>query len=146
MFGGSSFLFSSFPPPVAPAQQSAEEIRAMEAEAAFTLQQVLTTAFMLYLCMYNRLPPHASVTPFRRGVRKLTCISLPPLDQRLSPSTWLLGSYSLEGDLASHRVGASSGETPTATWGFVIKLGECTIVYMCRREERSVDCPRLTLG
>lgn len=38
-------MFGGFAPP----QQSDEEIRAMEAEAAFTIQQVLTTAFMLYL-------------------------------------------------------------------------------------------------
>lgn len=36
---------------VAPPQQSPEEIRAMEAEATFTVQQVAATAFMLYLCM-----------------------------------------------------------------------------------------------
>ncbi|KAJ3473342.1 hypothetical protein NLG97_g10360 [Lecanicillium saksenae] len=32
-----------------PPQQSAEEIRALEAEATFTVQQVAATAFMLYL-------------------------------------------------------------------------------------------------
>lgn len=35
---------------VAPPQQSPEEIRAMEAEATFTVQQVAATAVMLYLC------------------------------------------------------------------------------------------------
>ena len=35
---------------VAPPQQSPEEIRAMEAEATFTLQQVAATAVFLYLC------------------------------------------------------------------------------------------------
>ncbi|XP_044721371.1 mitochondrial import receptor subunit or translocase [Hirsutella rhossiliensis] len=39
-------MFAGFAPP----QQSPEEIRAMEAEAAFTVQQVAATAFMLYLC------------------------------------------------------------------------------------------------
>lgn len=38
---------------VAPPQQSAEEIRALEAEATFTVQQVAATAVMLYLCMSN---------------------------------------------------------------------------------------------
>ncbi|PTB76878.1 hypothetical protein M440DRAFT_1331815, partial [Trichoderma longibrachiatum ATCC 18648] len=35
----------------APPQQSPEEIRAMEAEATFTVQQVAATAIMLYLCI-----------------------------------------------------------------------------------------------
>lgn len=35
---------------VAPPQQSPEEIRAMEAEATFTVQQVAAAAVMLYLC------------------------------------------------------------------------------------------------
>jgi hypothetical protein len=34
---------------VAPPQQSDEEIRAMEAEATFTVQQVAATAFFLYM-------------------------------------------------------------------------------------------------
>ncbi|KAG6141385.1 hypothetical protein E4U38_006781 [Claviceps purpurea] len=34
---------------IAPPQQSPEEIRAMEAEAVFTVQQVVAAAFMLYL-------------------------------------------------------------------------------------------------
>ncbi|ODA84359.1 hypothetical protein RJ55_02881 [Drechmeria coniospora] len=38
-------MFGGFAPP----QQSPEEIRAMEAEATFTVQQVVATAFMLYL-------------------------------------------------------------------------------------------------
>ncbi|OAQ97814.1 hypothetical protein LLEC1_08131 [Akanthomyces lecanii] len=40
-------MFGGFAPP----QQSAEEIRALEAEATFTVQQVAATALMLYLCM-----------------------------------------------------------------------------------------------
>lgn len=39
---------------VAPPQQSKEEIRAMEAEATFTIQQVAATAVMLYLCTLYR--------------------------------------------------------------------------------------------
>ncbi|KAK5991283.1 hypothetical protein PT974_09563 [Cladobotryum mycophilum] len=38
-------MFGGFAPP----QQSPEEIRAMEAEATFTVQQVAATAVMLYL-------------------------------------------------------------------------------------------------
>ncbi|KAG6260821.1 hypothetical protein E4U49_004473 [Claviceps purpurea] len=38
-------MFGGFAPP----QQSPEEIRAMEAEAVFTVQQVVAAAFMLYL-------------------------------------------------------------------------------------------------
>ncbi|EGR45453.1 uncharacterized protein TRIREDRAFT_111035 [Trichoderma reesei QM6a] len=38
-------MFGGFAPP----QQSPEEIRAMEAEATFTVQQVAATAIMLYL-------------------------------------------------------------------------------------------------
>ncbi|EJP65704.1 hypothetical protein ACQRIT_003745 [Beauveria bassiana] len=38
-------MFGGFAPP----QQSAEEIRALEAEATFTMQQVAATALMLYL-------------------------------------------------------------------------------------------------
>ncbi|KAG5915733.1 hypothetical protein E4U42_007923 [Claviceps africana] len=38
-------MFGGFAPP----QQSQEEIRAMEAEATFTVQQVVAAAFMLYL-------------------------------------------------------------------------------------------------
>ncbi|KAF4124413.1 Mitochondrial import receptor subunit or translocase [Geosmithia morbida] len=38
-------MFGGFAPP----QQSPQEIRALEAEAAFTIQQVAATAFMLYL-------------------------------------------------------------------------------------------------
>ncbi|KAH7316660.1 mitochondrial outer membrane translocase complex, subunit Tom5 [Stachybotrys elegans] len=38
-------MFRGFEPP----QQSREMIRAMEAEATFTVQQVVATAFMLYL-------------------------------------------------------------------------------------------------
>jgi hypothetical protein len=40
---------------VAPPQQSKEEIRALEAEANFTVQQAITTAVLLYLCMWNAL-------------------------------------------------------------------------------------------
>lgn len=40
---------------VAPPQQSEEEIRALEAEAAFTVQQVAATAFFLYLCTFRRM-------------------------------------------------------------------------------------------
>lgn len=35
---------------VAPPQQSKEEIRALEAESAFTVQAAITTAVLLYLC------------------------------------------------------------------------------------------------
>lgn len=35
---------------VAPPQQSQEEIRALEADAAFTVQGAITTAVLLYLC------------------------------------------------------------------------------------------------
>lgn len=60
MFGGCKYGFSIMVrlgllisiATVAPPQQSPEEIRAMEAEATFTVQQVAATAFMLYLCMY----------------------------------------------------------------------------------------------
>ncbi|KAK0392885.1 hypothetical protein NLU13_2379 [Sarocladium strictum] len=38
-------MFGGFAPP----QQSKEEIRAMEAEATFTVQQVAAAAVMLYL-------------------------------------------------------------------------------------------------
>ncbi|KAG5998851.1 hypothetical protein E4U52_003637 [Claviceps spartinae] len=38
-------MFGGFAPP----QQSPEEIRTMEAEAVFTVQQVVAAAFMLYL-------------------------------------------------------------------------------------------------
>ncbi|QUC18015.1 uncharacterized protein UV8b_02256 [Ustilaginoidea virens] len=44
-FTTTSKMFGGFAPP----QQSREEIRAMEAEATFTVQQVVATAFMLYL-------------------------------------------------------------------------------------------------
>lgn len=36
--------------PVAPPQLSDEEIKQMETEASFTLQQVLVSAVLLYLC------------------------------------------------------------------------------------------------
>jgi hypothetical protein len=38
---------------VAPPQQSQEEIRALEADAAFTVQGAITTAVLLYLCMFD---------------------------------------------------------------------------------------------
>ncbi|KAH7275691.1 mitochondrial import receptor subunit OR translocase-domain-containing protein [Fusarium solani] len=40
-------MFGGFAPP----QQSQEEIRALEAEATFTIQQAVATAVLLYLCM-----------------------------------------------------------------------------------------------
>lgn len=44
---------------VAPPQQSQEEIRALEAEANFTVQQAVATVVLLYLCM----PARCSVYP-----------------------------------------------------------------------------------
>lgn len=49
---------------VAPPQQSPEEIRALESEAVFTIQQVAATAFMLYLCKKQPSPP---ITRDERG-------------------------------------------------------------------------------
>ncbi|KAH6885355.1 mitochondrial import receptor subunit OR translocase-domain-containing protein [Thelonectria olida] len=47
-------MFGGFAPP----QQSKEEIRALEAEANFTVQGAITTAVLLYLCMWNALARH----------------------------------------------------------------------------------------
>ncbi|KAH7126274.1 mitochondrial import receptor subunit OR translocase-domain-containing protein [Dactylonectria estremocensis] len=45
-------MFGGFAPP----QQSKEEIRALEAEADFTVQQAVVTAVLLYLCMPAHVP------------------------------------------------------------------------------------------
>lgn len=57
---------------VAPPQQSKEEIRAMEAEATFTVQQVTAAAVMLYLCpspfhpsTRENVQAYSSNSPFR---------------------------------------------------------------------------------
>ncbi|VTT60024.1 unnamed protein product [Fusarium fujikuroi] len=42
-------MFGGFAPP----QQSQEEIRALEADAAFTVQGAITTAVLLYLCTFG---------------------------------------------------------------------------------------------
>lgn len=69
---------------VAPPQQSPEEIRAMEAEATFTVQQVAATAFMLYLCAYIMFTDASdsyayanSVTPLPPGVWSKLMLTTP---------------------------------------------------------------------
>ncbi|KAM7185629.1 Mitochondrial import receptor subunit or translocase domain containing protein [Rhypophila sp. PSN 637] len=46
-------MFGGLPP-----QQSREEIRAQEAEAAFTVQQAVATAALLYFCSLSLVKQH----------------------------------------------------------------------------------------
>ncbi|KAL3965114.1 hypothetical protein ACCO45_002118 [Purpureocillium lilacinum] len=59
-------MFGGFAPP----QQSPEEIRAMEAEATFTVQQVVATAFMLYLSPLPLTWPAESFERSLTGMKK----------------------------------------------------------------------------
>ncbi|KAL6697500.1 mitochondrial outer membrane translocase complex, subunit Tom5 [Trichoderma pleuroticola] len=74
-------MFGGFAPP----QQSPEEIRAMEAEATFTVQQVAATAFMLYLCMSCAMERGRRDDPFSPSTDASSTPSAPLLTSEIAP-------------------------------------------------------------
>lgn len=64
-------LMQIFLSSVQPPQASPEEIRAQEAEAAFTIQQALATAAALYLC-WSPSPSSFLLEPGSNTLRKTT--------------------------------------------------------------------------
>lgn len=76
----------------------------MEAEATFTVQQVVATAFMLYLCTFFSVPhlcPHLYQHP----------LLIDDASQLLSPSTWPAESFKWH-SLASSRAEIDDNTNP----------------------------------
>lgn len=90
---------------VAPPQQSQEEIRALEAEANFTVQQAVATVVLLYLCMSPDLSAYLACRLLARQLPSLS--TLPARSSRCFHLTCT----------THHPVTSDDGTTPSRSGG-----------------------------